>query len=141
MIAETNNVLFTNDFVDVTHYEEENAFLCHIKTPAVPTKVFVSTLVKIGVLVELEQVSRFILDLSAMVVCDDQAMEWLYVEWSEKMFTANLRKVSILLPENNLFKQQLVRARKEMVSKHPDKDIHRYNIRYARSVNEALLVS
>ncbi len=140
MIAEANNVLFTNNFVDVTHYEEENAFLCRIKAPAVPTKIFVGTLVKIGVLVELEQVSRFILDLSGMVVYDDQAIKWFHVEWSENMFRANLRKVTMLLPEDNLFKQQLVKAQKEMAGKYPRKNFNRYKIRNACSVKEALLI-
>jgi hypothetical protein len=137
----TTNFVIKNDFKHASIRTAPNfpgTAIVSAKTSYIPIEEFKKIFESIGTLVKKEGIKKLIFDKQNLTVFHQPSMEWYFTEWKEEMFDMGLKVHRKILPDNEVF-QQSVRIGREKINKaYPNGKFHQMDIRYAKTLEEAL---
>jgi hypothetical protein len=105
----------------------------------IPIEDFKEAFNEMGRLVIERKITRLIFDKRQMRVFHQPSMEWYFIEWKEEMAAHGLHTHVKILPEDDAFCQSVKLGRRQIELKYPAAGFHQLNIRYANSLEEAVL--
>lgn len=105
----------------------------------IPFDQFKEIFAYIGQLTAAEKITKLVFDKSALSVFHQQSMEWYFVEWKEKMFDLGLKTHRKILPSDEVFRQSVKIGREKINKNHPNGKYKLMDIKYAESVEDAIV--
>lgn len=105
----------------------------------IPFESFKEVFIFIGELAERKKLKKLIFDKTKLTVFHQPSMEWYFVEWKEKMFDIGLINHTKILPKDEIFRYSVKIGRDKINKNHPEKKYNKMNIRYAETLEEALM--
>jgi hypothetical protein len=107
----------------------------------IPIEDFKDAFNEMGKTVIEHKITRLVFDKRLMRVFHQPSMEWYFVDWKERMADYGLHQHVKILPADHAFCQSVKIGRKQIDLKYPKARFHQLSIRYADSLEEALLLN
>lgn len=118
---------------------EYYALVCELTDSYVPIEKFKEIFKEMQQQVEGKDVKRFVFDKRNLRVFHQPSMEWYFIEWKKEMYDKGVVEHRKILPDGEDWFKQAVKAGRELIKeKYPDNIIHKLNIVYCSSIEEAL---
>jgi len=105
----------------------------------IPFESFKEVFIFIGELADRKKLKKLIFDKTKLTVFHQPSMEWYFIEWKEKMFDIGLNTHIKILPKDEIFRYSVKIGRDKINKKHPEKKYNKMEIRYAETLDEALM--
>lgn len=121
-------------------YIPPNCLVVEATTEYIPTDEFKIVFEYTGELVKEFNINRLVFDKRAMRVFDQPSMEWYFTEWKAEMADLNLTVHRKILPDDFAFRESVKVGRKNIARKYPKGKFHELDIKYAKSLDEALSI-
>ncbi len=105
----------------------------------IPFESFKEVFIFIGELADKKKLKKLIFDKTKLTVFHQPSMEWYFIEWKEKMFDIGLSTHIKILPKDEIFRYSVKIGRDKINKNHPEKNYNKMDIRYAETLEEALM--
>jgi len=109
-------------------------------TSYIPFESFKQIFIYIGELAQKKRITKLIFDKTKLTVFHQPSMEWYFIEWKEKMFDIGLNTHVKILPKDEIFRYSVKIGRDKINKNYPEKKFNKMDIRYAESLEEALII-
>ncbi len=129
---------FASRYAVVSLDSERKIVLCTITCSYIPMAEFQTMFRRMAELIAKEQITKFIFDKRLLTAFHQPSMEWYHLVWKEEMYQLGMRQHRKLLPNDRLFEHSVEVGRQKIKQNHPDFKFERYDIRYCKSLEEAL---
>jgi len=132
------NTYYTSKHAAVSLNSELQLVLCTATATYIPKAEFINMFEKAAELVKHEKLSKCIYDERKLIAFHMPSMEWLYLVWKESMYKYGLSTYRKLLPDDKQFEHLVNVARRKIARENPWFDFERFDIRYCKSLEEAI---
>ena len=104
----------------------------------IPKMAFKEMFLSLAELIKTRSVSRVIFDKSRLTVFHQPSMEWYFLEWKPQMYDLGVKVHRKILPSSHVFQMSASIARQKLERLYPDAKFKLMDIKYSRSVEDAL---
>jgi hypothetical protein len=139
---ELNNFELSIDerYAKVYVNKDKGIVICELLTDYVPIEDFKNTFYQISDLVKKGSFNKFIFDKRSLRAFHQPSMEWYFLHWKNEMLEYGIVKHRKILPSEKWFEKMVMIAKEQIMKNNPENIIHRLDIKYCDSVEEAILV-
>ncbi len=139
---ELNNfeLRFEQKYAKVYANEDKGMIICELLIDYIPIEDFKSTFNQITSIVQKGKFKKFIFDKRALRAFHQPSMEWYFLHWKNKMLDQGIDTHRKILPNEAWFEKMVMIAKEQIMKNNPDNIIHKLDIKYCSSVEEAILI-
>ncbi len=131
-------VVFENPHVAVYLLPQARTVLCLARKAYLPHEVFVETYRQIEGLVPRYGIAKLVFDKQPLRIFNQASMIWYHVHWKQQMYEQGLTTYRKILPPDQAFRLAVSICRTNLMKEHPGFDLSKFDIRYCKSLAEAL---
>lgn len=147
-LMKLENEVIRNDLKTITENNYAKTYLdkdlslilMEVKAPYIPIETFMALFNELSPLIKQHGIKKFIFDKRKMTTFHQPSMEWYFIEWKQKMYEYGLSVHRKILPDADWFAKCVEAGRAQILKDYPDNIIHKLDIRYCKSVAEAIEV-
>jgi hypothetical protein len=122
----------------VIYSNEEKVIICRLKEAYTPIEIFKDIFNTISELVAQGGFEKFIFDKRELRAFHQPSMEWYFIYWKKDVLAYGIQKHRKILPDELWFEKMVQIAKSQILSTYPDNIIHLLDIKYCKSIDEAL---
>lgn len=138
--SENNILLWQNEFIEIEENSSCNCGIVVAKREYIPIQDFKEAFLMAKELATEKKWKSFIFDKHNLTVFHQASMEWYYTEWKNDLVKIGLTLHFKILPLESWFKASVDAGISEIKSKHPEIDFDAFEVRYVKTITEALQV-
>lgn len=79
-----------------------------------------------------------VFDKRSLRIFHQGSMVWYYTDWKDELYALGIRKIIKILPNDTTFQLSVKIGREKIENTYPEHKFHDINIRYVKSLEEAL---
>ncbi|GAA4840808.1 hypothetical protein [Algivirga pacifica] len=118
---------------------DESILICELTKQYVPIEQFKEIFTEIKPFIEQFGIRKFVFDKQNLRVFHQPSMEWYFVSWKEEMYRKGLSVHRKVLPQDQpAFNLAVEAGRAKILAEYKESIIHRLDIQYKASVQEAI---
>lgn len=129
---------FDSRFCRIYYNEPLKISICELKSDYVPIEHFKDSLYKVSNIIKEGINHKFIFDKRSLQGFHQPSMEWYFIKWKPEMMELGLYIHRKILPSKPWFEKCVKIARQEILNDHPDNILHKLDIKYCRTMKEAI---
>lgn len=134
-----NFILSDNLFSKVEISTSKRYALVKAKASYIPIEEFKKCFEALGdYIIENQNIEKLIFDKRNLSVFDQDSMVWYFVKWKAEMVGCGLTVHRKLLPDDDVFTESVKLGREKLAREYPDAAFHDLDIKYAKSLIEAI---
>lgn len=137
-LQQATKEIVTSKHAHIYYIIDKQTVVLKLLVAYIPFENFKEAMQQVEAFLEQNPVKKMILDKSSLRIFHQPSMEWYHVVWKEAMYDKGLSVYRKILPDDKLFEESVKIGRERIIKENPEFNIHKFNIRYCKSLKEAL---